>query len=177
MSRAAEPRSIQLVEAEARERGVLGCWAAASLQSWESDSSWDASLPAPLPRLPCQAPRLPAAVPGSPQQELIQCAKYGVATRFSDPFIGASVNQLARGGALVAVADPVALYLDSFTPDGFTVSAKPAACEGQWDGCLRIRGAPVHGRHVCLPVGLPACPSTRKVRSLPHQNHMNVSRL
>ncbi|KAL4442979.1 hypothetical protein ABPG77_008470 [Micractinium sp. CCAP 211/92] len=64
-------------------------------------------------------------------QELIQCAKYGVATRFSDPFIGASVNQLARGGALVAVADPVALYLDSFTPDGFTVSAKPAACEGQ----------------------------------------------
>ncbi|KAL4457706.1 hypothetical protein ABPG75_012571 [Micractinium tetrahymenae] len=47
-------------------------------------------------------------------QELIQCAKYGVATRFSDPFIGASVNQLARGGALIAVADPA--------PDGTDVS-------------------------------------------------------
>jgi len=53
-------------------------------------------------------------------QELIACSQYGVTTRFSDPFIGAGVNQLARTGALIAVADPVALYLDSFTPSGFT---------------------------------------------------------
>eukprot|EP00245_Coleochaete_scutata_P007463 TRINITY_DN2287_c0_g1_i1.p1 TRINITY_DN2287_c0_g1~~TRINITY_DN2287_c0_g1_i1.p1 ORF type:complete len:466 (+),score=65.30 TRINITY_DN2287_c0_g1_i1:165-1562(+) len=51
--------------------------------------------------------------------ELIRCAAYGDERRFSDPFIGASVNALARDGALVTVANPVALYFDSFQPVGF----------------------------------------------------------
>lgn len=52
--------------------------------------------------------------------ELIRCAQYGVPTRSSDPTIGGSVNGLARTGALVSLAEPVGLYIDSLDTTGWT---------------------------------------------------------
>lgn len=58
------------------------------------------------------------------EQELIRCARYGVATRHSDPHIGAQVNALARLNADITLANPVGLYIADLstagweTPDG-----------------------------------------------------------
>jgi hypothetical protein len=59
------------------------------------------------------------------EQELIACSGYGEATRNSDPHIGGQVNELARLGADITIANPVGLYFDGFyptsdwaTPDG-----------------------------------------------------------
>jgi len=60
-------------------------------------------------------------------QELIACLGFGVASRHSDPHIGAEINNLIRSGNKVTVADPVGLYihaihLDAFeTPDGSSI--------------------------------------------------------
>jgi hypothetical protein len=57
-------------------------------------------------------------------QALIECGAYGQAERHSDPFIGASVNELARAKADVTLANPVGLYIAGLsvagwqTPDG-----------------------------------------------------------
>jgi len=40
--------------------------------------------------------------------------------RNSDPPIGAQINALARARADVMLADPAGLYLNDFTPAGFT---------------------------------------------------------
>jgi hypothetical protein len=56
-------------------------------------------------------------------RELIECGKYGVVERNSDPFIGARVNHHARNNAEVTIADPVGIYFASIdtqsweTPD------------------------------------------------------------
>lgn len=58
---------------------------------------------------------------------LIQCAKYGEASRSSDPRIGAKVNELARGGFAITLKNPVGLYIDGLSsatwkkPDGTPV--------------------------------------------------------
>jgi hypothetical protein len=52
-------------------------------------------------------------------QELIKCSKFGVATRNSDPHIGATINEIARIQADITLADPPGLYLNDFTPSGF----------------------------------------------------------
>jgi len=57
-------------------------------------------------------------------QQLIQCGAYGQPERHSDPFIGASVNELARGRSDITLANPVGLYISELsvagwvTPDG-----------------------------------------------------------
>lgn len=57
-------------------------------------------------------------------QELIRCSAYGAPERHSDPLIGAKVNELARQGADVTLANPVGLYIADLathgweTPDG-----------------------------------------------------------
>ncbi|KAJ5312238.1 hypothetical protein N7508_003068 [Penicillium antarcticum] len=51
--------------------------------------------------------------------ELIKCSKYGNPGRNSDPSIGASINFLARGGASLSVAEPVALYIRAFEIGSF----------------------------------------------------------
>lgn len=57
-------------------------------------------------------------------QELIRCGRYGEPERHSDPFIGASVNELARAKADITLQNPVGLYLAELsvagwvTPDG-----------------------------------------------------------
>ncbi len=53
------------------------------------------------------------------QQELISCGRYGQPERNSDPHIGAQVNALTRQGAMVALKDPVGLYFDTFSPQGW----------------------------------------------------------
>jgi hypothetical protein len=61
-------------------------------------------------------------------QDLINCAKYGVAGRASDPHIGDLVNGLARDGYLISIKDPVGLYMSRprlngcTTPDGNPIS-------------------------------------------------------
>lgn len=56
----------------------------------------------------------------SAEQELILCSKYGEPRRNSDPHIGAQINALARAKADVTLADPIGLYINDFTPAGFT---------------------------------------------------------
>jgi hypothetical protein len=53
-------------------------------------------------------------------QELIACAKYGVADRNSDPHIGEAVNEIARRKADVSLSDPVGIYFDDLATDGWS---------------------------------------------------------
>lgn len=53
------------------------------------------------------------------EQELIACGKYGAPDRNSDPHIGAGVNALARRRADITLADPVGLYFDDLSTDGW----------------------------------------------------------
>lgn len=53
------------------------------------------------------------------EQELIACGKYGAPERNSDPHIGAGVNALARQRADITLADPVGLYFDDLSTDGW----------------------------------------------------------
>jgi hypothetical protein len=57
---------------------------------------------------------------------LIQCAKYGDASRNSDPAIGAAVNGLARQGRHVTITNPVGLYMANFDGSGLTINGQPA---------------------------------------------------
>lgn len=59
----------------------------------------------------------PKPITGS--DALVECADYGVATRASDPTIGAQVNQLIRAGFVVGIANPVGLYLQDLVTDGW----------------------------------------------------------
>jgi hypothetical protein len=52
-------------------------------------------------------------------QRLIDCGQYGEGGRNSDPTIGAGVNEFARKKADVAVANPVALYIQDLDTTGW----------------------------------------------------------
>jgi hypothetical protein len=54
------------------------------------------------------------------ERQLIECGRYGVATRNSDPHIGAEINTLARLKADVTIANPVALYIQGLSTAGWT---------------------------------------------------------
>jgi hypothetical protein len=69
---------------------------------------------------------------------LICCAAYGGPDRNSDPTIGATVNALARLGAMVTLPNPVGLYMDHIDLAGWS-----APDRGPIDDCVRIiRGMP-----------------------------------
>jgi hypothetical protein len=69
---------------------------------------------------------------------LICCAAYGGPDRNSDPTIGATVNALARAGAMITLPNPVGLYMDHIDLAGWQ-GPKGVAVEA----CVRIvRGAP-----------------------------------
>ena len=69
---------------------------------------------------------------------LICGAAYGGANRNSDPTIGATVNSLARLGAMITIANPVGLYMDHIDTNGWELPDGIASQD-----CLRIvRGAP-----------------------------------
>jgi hypothetical protein len=53
-------------------------------------------------------------------QALICCSRYGGPDRNSDPTIGASVNALARRGALITLPNPVGLYMDHIDLSGWS---------------------------------------------------------
>ncbi len=59
---------------------------------------------------------------------LINCARYGVADRASDPHIGSEVNRLARDGFSITLRNPIGLYIDSVDlsgirkPDGSSIT-------------------------------------------------------
>jgi hypothetical protein len=50
---------------------------------------------------------------------LVCCASYGGPERNSDPTIGATVNALARAGAMVTLVNPVGLYMDHIDLTGW----------------------------------------------------------
>ncbi|MFJ3950714.1 hypothetical protein SLV14_007614 [Streptomyces sp. Je 1-4] len=53
------------------------------------------------------------------EQELCLCSDYGQPERNSDPHIGGSVNALARQKASITLADPVGLYFDGLSTEGW----------------------------------------------------------
>lgn len=69
---------------------------------------------------------------------LICCANFGGPDRNSDPTIGATVNALARVGAMITLPNPVGLYMDHIDLTGWQ------APKGvQIEDCVRVlRGAP-----------------------------------
>jgi hypothetical protein len=81
---------------------------------------------------------------------LICCAAYGGPDRNSDPTIGATVNALARLGAMVTLPNPVGLYMDHIDLIGWSApDNKPV------DDCVRVvRGLP--GMIERLEVQVPA---------------------
>ena len=66
-------------------------------------------------------------------EPLICCALYGGPDRNSDPTIGASVNALARLGALITLADPVGLYMDHIDTSGWVYPDGSPATD-----CVRV---------------------------------------
>jgi hypothetical protein len=78
--------------------------------------------------------------------ELIECSGFGVKERHSDPHIGDVVNQKARAGCSVTLADPIALYIESLPkpaqlnwrkPDGTLVGDYWTLERGDADHILR----------------------------------------
>lgn len=57
--------------------------------------------------------------PLTSEQELIACGQYGQPERNSDPHIGGEVNKIARAKASIALADPVGLYFEGLSTDGW----------------------------------------------------------
>jgi hypothetical protein len=53
------------------------------------------------------------------EQELIECGRYGVRTRNSDPHIGGEINALARMAADITISNPVALYIKDLSVAGW----------------------------------------------------------
>jgi hypothetical protein len=70
------------------------------------------------------------STPVTSPDELICCAQYGGANRNSDPTIGASVNALARLGAMITLVNPVGLYMDDVDTSGWSLpdGISPADC-------------------------------------------------
>lgn len=73
--------------------------------------------------------------------DLIQCARFGQASRASDPHIGDVVNQLARQGYTITLKNPIGLYIDGIDDSGFNKPDHTPAT-----GYLKIvRGIPGQG--------------------------------
>ncbi len=69
----------------------------------------------------------PATEPPS-AATLINCADFGDGRRNSDPKIGFEINQLARAGLAITLADPVGLYMVAFDDAGWQMSGgRPAS--------------------------------------------------
>ncbi|KAL6402246.1 hypothetical protein AUP68_14714 [Ilyonectria robusta] len=58
------------------------------------------------------------------QTKLINCSAYGQPKRNSDPVIGSAINALARKGASVSIANPVALYIHHFSTSNFQLDVE-----------------------------------------------------
>jgi hypothetical protein len=63
---------------------------------------------------------------------LLCCGGFGDINRSSDPAIGAAVNELARAGYAVTVADPIGLYISHLEDTGWTRPDGTPAPAGCW---------------------------------------------
>lgn len=71
-------------------------------------------------------------------EALVCCTGYGGPDRNSDPTIGATVNALARAGAMITLRNPVGLYMDHIDLTGWALPGGIDPAE-----CVRIvRGMP-----------------------------------
>ena len=70
-----------------------------------------------------------AGNPVTEPQTLICCAGYGGVNRNSDPTIGATVNALARLGAMLTLPNPVGLYMDHIDLSGWETGDETLAEE------------------------------------------------
>jgi hypothetical protein len=87
--------------------------------------------------------------PVTSPDELICCARYGGVNRNSDPTIGATVNALARLGAMITLVNPIGLYMDDIDTSGWSLPDGILPAD-----CLRIaRGEP--GRIERLVIEVP----------------------
>ena len=87
--------------------------------------------------------------PVTSPDELICCALYGGVNRNSDPTIGATVNALARLGAMITLVNPIGLYMDDVDTSGWSLPDGILPAD-----CVRIvRGEP--GRIERLVVEVP----------------------
>jgi hypothetical protein len=76
--------------------------------------------------------------------ELINCSRFGVADRHSDPHIGDVINQQARAGRSVTLQDPIALYLQELPDPGDLGIRKPDGTAANRDYWRLERGTPDH---------------------------------
>jgi hypothetical protein len=94
--------------------------------------------------------------PVSDPARLICCSGFGSAMRSSDPSIGALVNSLVRAGKVVALRNPVGLYIDKLDlsvfegPNGEDVAAWWKVVRGRDGMILRAEFAPPPGAAVDL---------------------------
>jgi hypothetical protein len=72
----------------------------------------------------------PDGTPVTSPDELICCAQFGGVNRNSDPTIGATVNALARLGAMITLVNPIGLYMDDVDTSGWALpdGILPADC-------------------------------------------------
>jgi hypothetical protein len=94
-------------------------------------------------------------------EALICCAGYGGPDRNSDPTIGATVNALARLGAMITLANPVGLYMDHIDLTGWSA---PKGVEVE--ECVRVVRGDVSRRMI-----------ERLVVEVPHASGFTVSDL
>jgi hypothetical protein len=79
-----------------------------------------------------------AGNPVTDPQILVCCAGYGGVNRNSDPTIGATVNALARMGAMLTLPNPVGLYMDHIDLSGWLTPDRSPPVE--W--VTIVRGSP-----------------------------------
>jgi hypothetical protein len=91
-------------------------------------------------------PAVATAPAASLPARLICCAQYGGVNRSSDPNIGAAVNDAARDGRMVTLANPVGLYMGTIEvdslrgPDGQSIGAQSlAVTRASADGTMILR--------------------------------------
>ncbi|WP_226575464.1 hypothetical protein [Acuticoccus sediminis] len=77
-------------------------------------------------------------------QELIRCGAYGVPNRHSDPTIGEAINDLARAGHTVSLADPPELSFESISFTGWSLPGG-ASPETVWRFTRGVEGHHVRG--------------------------------
>jgi hypothetical protein len=73
---------------------------------------------------------------------LLCCGGFGDINRSSDPAIGAAVNELARAGYALTIADPIGLYISHLEDTGWTRPDGAPAPAGCWRIERMAAGAP-----------------------------------
>jgi hypothetical protein len=76
--------------------------------------------------------------------ELIECSRFGVKDRHSDPHIGDVVNQQARAGRSVTLQDPIALYIEELPHPGDLGIRRPDGTGPGMEYWRLERGNPEH---------------------------------